>query len=248
MKLDGKVAVITGAAGGIGAATARLFAREGAKLSISDMDEIRLAKIAEEIKGIGAEVIRTKVDVADANSVQAMIDATMHMFGKIDILINNAGIIRDAMSWKMTDDQWDLVVDINLKGTFNCCRAVLPIMRSQNYGKIVNTSSVSSLGNPGQANYSAAKAGISALTKTLALEAARNGININCVAPGFIDTPMTQSMPQEMVQRMIEENVPLRRMGQPEEVARLHLYLVSDDSSFITGQIIFIDGGVSVGI
>lgn len=248
MKLKDKAAIITGAAGGIGAATARLFARQGARLSLSDVDEAGLALVAEEIEGSGVEVIHMKVDVADACSVQAMVDATANRFGRIDILINNAGLARDAISWKMTDDQWDLVMDVNLKGTFNCCRAVLPIMRKQGYGKIVNTSSISALGNVGQANYAAAKAGVSALTRTLALEAAGNGINVNSVAPGPIDTPLTQSMPPGMLQKMVEESVPLRRLGQPEEIARLHLYLASDDSSFITGQTIFIDGGASVGI
>lgn len=246
MKLTGKIAIITGAAGGIGAATARLLAQEGARLCISDMDDVHLAKVAEEIQGTGADIIYTKTNVANAESVQAMVDATINKFGRIDILINNAGIIRDTMSWKMTDEQWDLVIDVNLKGTFNCCRAVLPIMRNQNSGKIVNTSSISARGNPGQANYSAAKAGIIALTQTLALEAAKNGININCIAPGFVDTQMTRSMPAGVFQRALEK-VPLRRMGQPEEVAKLHLFLVSDDSSFITGQTIYIDGGISVG-
>ncbi|MBI4320258.1 MAG: SDR family oxidoreductase [Chloroflexi bacterium] len=247
-RLSGKVAVITGAAGGIGAATARLFAHEGAKLSILDLDEDRLGGVAAELETVGAKVVHMVTDVTDSKSVQKLVDVTLDRFGRIDILLNIAGLTRDCMSWKMTDDQWNLCLDVNLRGTFNCCRAVLPIMRSQGYGKIVNTSSVSSLGNIGQVNYAAAKAGVSAMTKTLALEVAKFGINVNCVAPGFIDTMMTQAMRQDVLKRVVEEKVPLGRMGRPEEVGKLYLYLVSDDASFMTGQVVFLDGGISVGI
>jgi 3-oxoacyl-[acyl-carrier protein] reductase len=249
-RLSGKVAFITGAGGGVGAATAMLFAQEGASISIVDKDEDRLALVAAEIQSAGGEAvcIHNQADIADLRSVQKAIDRTMDKCGAIHILLNIAGLTKDAISWKMTEEQWDSVIDVNLKGTFNCCKSVMPIMRSQRYGKIVNTSSVSSLGNVGQVNYSAAKAGLIGFTRTLALEAASHGINVNCVAPGFIDTPMTQAMPQDILRSIIEQKVPLRRLGKPEELAKLFLYLASEDSSFMTGQVLFFDGGISVGI
>ncbi len=248
MKLPGKIAIVTGSGSGIGRATAKLFAQEGARLVLVDLDEPSVATTADEIKQTGGEALAIKVDVTQPEQVSAMVDEVLGRFGQIDILVNNAGIIRDAMSWRMTDTDWSRVLEVNLTGSFLCCRAAIPSMRSRNYGKIINTSSISALGNPGQVNYSAAKAGIMALTKTLSLELARSGINVNCVAPGSIDTPMVKSMPQHIIDRMVEEKVPLRRMGHPDEVAKLHLFLASDDSSYITGQVIFIDGGVSVGV
>lgn len=248
MKLKGKVAIITGGGSGIGEATAKLFAQEGAKVVAADVNGEAAERVAEEIKKEGGEVLAVKVDVSRRQEAENMVAETLSRFGQIDILINNAGLFRDAMSWKMEDEQWNLVIDVNLKGTFLCSRAVIPHMRARNQGKIINTSSISVLGNPGQANYSAAKAGIIALTRTLALELARAGINVNCVAPGSIDTPILKGMPQDIVQRTVEEKVPLRRMGSPEEVAKLHLFLASEDSNYITGQVIFIDGGSSVGV
>lgn len=248
MKLAGKTAIITGSGSGIGRATAGIFFQEGARVVLADVDELSNARTADEIRKGGGEGLAVKVDITRPEEVHAMVDQALDRFGQIDILINNAGVFRDAVSWKMTDNQWSEVLEVNLTGTFLCCRAVIPAMRARNQGKIVNTSSISALGNPGQANYSAAKAGIMALTKTLALELARSGINVNCVAPGSIDTPMLKGMPKDIVDRMVHERVPLRRMGHPEEVARLHLFLASDDSGYITGQVIFIDGGVSVGV
>lgn len=248
MKLDGKAAIVTGAGSGIGRATAMLFAREGASVAVADVNYSSATGVAEEILNGGGQAHAVRVDVTHPQQVSDMLEETLKHFGRADILINNAGVFRDAMSWKMTEQDWDLVLDVNLRGCFLCCRAVIPILRAQGYGKIVNTSSIGALGNPGQANYSAAKAGVMALTRTLALELARSGINVNCVAPGSIDTPILRGMPQEMVQNMVQNKVPLRRMGLPEEVAKLHLFLASDDSAYITGQVIFIDGGVSVGI
>ncbi len=247
MKLKDKVAIVTGAASGIGEATAKLFAQEGAKVVVADVSEAGIKRVAKEIMDEGRESLAVKVDVSQRQEVENMVAEAIKQFGRIDILINNAGIFRDAMSWKMSDEQWDLVVKVNLTGTFLCSRAVIPYMRAQNQGKIVNTSSISALGNPGQANYSASKAGIIALTKTLALELARGNINVNCVAPGSINTPMTKDMPQDILQKMVEEKVPLRRMGDPGDVAKLHLFLASEDSNYITGQVVFIDGGISVG-
>ncbi|MCL5045835.1 MAG: SDR family oxidoreductase [Actinobacteria bacterium] len=248
MRLRDKVAIITGAGSGIGEATAMRFVGEGAKLVLADVNVAGLERVAEAVRERGGTVIFLRVDVSNAADVEAMVKTAVDQLGRIDILINNAGVIRDKLSWKMTEEQWDAVIDVNLKGTFLCCRAVTPTMQAQNYGKIVNTSSISSLGNPGQANYSAAKAGISALTRTLALELARNNINVNCVAPGSIDTPMIRSMPPEVLNSWIENSIPLRRMGQPSAVANVHLFLASSEADYITGQTIFVDGGISVGL
>lgn len=248
MRLRDKVAIVTGASGGIGQATAVRFANEGAKLVLADVNLQGLEAVARAIREMGGTVAFTKVDVSNPIDVEAMVKLALDQFGRIDILINNAGIIRDKFSWKMTDEQWDLVLDVNLKGTFLCCRAVIPTMRAQNYGKIVNTSSISALGNRGQANYTAAKAGVSALTRTLALELASNNINVNCVAPGAIDTPMVRSMPPEKLATWTEHRIPLGRMGKPSDVASLHVFLASDEADYITGQTIFVDGGISVGL
>lgn len=217
-------------------------------MALADLNELSIARVADEIRTEGGHAIPIRTDVTQPGEVSAMAARALDRFGHLDILINNAGVFRDALSWKMTEEEWDQVLEVNLKGTFLCCRAVIPAQRAQGYGKIVNTSSIGALGNRGQANYSAAKAGIMALTRTLALELASSGINVNCVAPGPIDTPILEGMPQDIIRHMVEERVPLKRMGKPEEVAKLHLFLASDDSSFITGQVIFIDGGVSVGI
>lgn len=248
MKLKERVAIVTGGGSGIGAATCKLFALEGAKVVLADTNLENATKVAGEIQAFGGQALPVRVDVTQSQDISTMVNQTMEHFGRVDVLINNAGVFRDAMSWKMSDQDWDLVQDVNLKGVFLCCRAVIPLMRAQNYGKIVNTSSIGALGNPGQANYSAAKAGVIALTKTLALELARANVNVNCVAPGSIDTPILMDMPQEALERIVHEKVPLRRIGRPEEVAKLHLFLASDDASYITGQVIFIDGGASVGI
>lgn len=248
MKLENRTAIITGAGSGIGRATALLFAQEGARVVVVDVAADAAASVAEEINAREGRAVGIRADVSKADEVQAMVEQSLTHFGRIDILINNAGVIRDNMSWKMSDQDWDKVLDVNLKGTFLCSRAVIPPMRAQGYGKIVNTSSIGALGNAGQANYSAAKAGVMALTKTLSLELARSGVNVNCVAPGSIDTPILKGMPPGMVEKKVLERVPLRRIGLPEDVAKLHLFLASDDSSYITGQVIFIDGGVSVGV
>lgn len=248
MKLEGKVAIVTGAGSGIGEATAKLFAQEGARVVVLDVNAEGIDRVTKAIGAAGGLALGAKVDVSQSQEVSDMMAKVISEFGRVDILINNAGIFRDAMSWKMTDEQWDQTVDVCLKGSFLCCRAVIPHMRAQSYGKIVNTASIAVLGTPGQANYSAAKAGVVAMTKVLALELGRAGVNVNCVAPGSINTPILQAMPQEILQKGIQEKTPLRRIGQPEEVAKLHLFLVSEDSSYITGQLIFIDGGISVGI
>jgi 3-oxoacyl-[acyl-carrier protein] reductase len=241
-RLQGKVALITGAGSGIGAATAQRFAQAGAIVAVNDMNEVGGSKTVAQIREAGGTAELYLGSVTDSGVVAHMIKDIVRQFGRIDILINNAGVTRDAMSYKMAEDQWDTVVDIHLKGSWLCARTAFEYMKEQNDGRIVNTSSTSSLGNIGQANYAAAKAGIWGLTKTLALEYARYNIRVNALAPGFISTPMTAQIPAHL-QEVGINNIPLKRKGEPEEVANLHLFLASDESSYITGQIIFVDGG-----
>lgn len=247
MRLEGKVALITGAGSGIGEATALRFSEEGARVVINDVDIENANRVAGEIKANGREAIVIKADISKKDEVENMIKQIVDQFGKLDILVNNAGINRDAFAKKMTEEQWDAVININLKGTFLCCQSALKIMSEQKYGKIINTSSIGALGNMGQANYAASKSGVIGLTKTLALECARYNINVNCVAPGATKTPMTSKMPKEIFD-MITQKIPLKRWAEPKEIANMHLFLASDEASYLTGQVIFVDGGISVGI
>lgn len=243
-RLKDKVAIITGAAAGIGEATARLFAAEGAAVALCDLAMDPLNKLVESITAEGGKAIAVKCNVGSEADVKTMVADTIAAFGKVDILINNAGITRDAVAIRMTEENWDLVIDINLKGTFLCCKAVLP--KIQRGGKIINTASISTLGNPGQANYAASKMGVIGLTRTLALEYAKKNICINAVAPGAVETPMLAEVPEKMREAMIAK-IPLGRPLPPIEIARAHLFLASDDANFITGQTLFVDGGMSVG-
>ena len=247
MRLKDKVALITGGGSGIGAAVARRFAQEGAKIAIGDVDVEGAEKVAAEIKDAGGEALICKADVRKRDEVEAMVDHVLREYGRLDILINNAGVTRDSLCARMSEEDWNFVVDVNLKGTFLCSKAAFRPMRKQRYGKIVNTASVAVRGNVGQVNYSASKAGIIGLTRTLALEFARAGICVNCIAPGFIETPMTEGLPEKVKEEALKR-IPLGRLGKPEEVANLHLFLASPESDYITGQVFFIDGGVSIGI
>jgi len=187
------------------------------------------------------------VDVRKRDEVNRMVDQVVQEFDRLDILINNAGVTRDNLAARMSEEEWDFVMDVNLKGTFFCSQAAYRPMRKQRYGKIVNTASVVVRGNMGQVNYVSSKSGIIGLTRTLALEYARSNITVNCIAPGFIDTPMSAAM-SDKVKELALERIPLKRMGIPEEVAQLHLFLASDEANYITGQVIFIDGGGSIGV
>jgi 3-oxoacyl-[acyl-carrier protein] reductase len=245
MRLAGRVALVTGAGGGIGTATARRLAQEGAQVAVMDLGAEGVAATAAAIRAEGGEALALLGDVTQAAVVQDIVRQVAERYGRLDVLINNAGINRDAMAPKMTEDQWDAVLTVNLKGTFLCCQAVFPIMREQNDGRIVNTSSISAVGNIGQANYAASKAGVIGLTRTLALEWARYGIRVNAVAPGGTETRMTAGIPAHIREQLISR-LPLKRFAQPEEIAAVHAFLASDDASYLTGQCIFADGGATI--
>ena len=247
MMLKDKVALITGGGSGIGKATVLRFSEEGAKIVINDVNVENANSVAEKVKAKGGEVLVCIADVCKKSDVENMIKQTLDQFGRLDILVNNAGINRDSFAKKMSEEQWDKVIDINLKGTFLCAQAALGPMIKQKSGRIINTASIGALGNIGQANYSASKAGVIGLSKTLALESARYNINVNCVSPGATNTAMTANMPPEIVQK-VKEKIPLGRFAEPEDIANIHLFLASEESNYITGQVIFVDGGISVGI
>lgn len=245
MRLKDRIAIITGAGQGIGRAAALTFAREGAKAAVADMNTATAQAVAEEIKKGGGQALAVSVNVADRASVEAMIKQVLDTWGQIDILVNNAGILRDAQLVKLTEENFDAVININLKGVFNCTQAVAPHMIERGSGRIVNTSSVVALyGNFGQTNYIAAKAGVIGMTKVWARELGRKGITVNAVAPGFIATDMTKDLPENVRQMMLDK-IPLRRIGQPEEVANAYLWLASDEASYVNGTVICVDGGVT---
>ena len=244
MKLEGKVAIVTGAGRGIGRIVALTLAGEGADIAVADFVPETAQAVAEEIRALGRRAIVVQVNVANMEDCEALVKQTVDELGKVDILVNNAGITRDALIPRMSEADWDAVISINLKGTFNCTKAVTRTMLKQRSGKIVNMASVMGIiGNPGQANYSASKGGVIALTKTTARELGSRGINVNAVAPGFIETPMTEVL-SETVRQSIINQIPLGRYGIPEDVAKLVLFLCTDDSSYITGQVINVDGGM----
>jgi 3-oxoacyl-[acyl-carrier protein] reductase len=244
LELTGKVALVTGAAQGIGKAVAMLLAQRGADIIISDVNLEKAEETSKEIATLGPRTMAIRANVAVVEEVEKMVQAIIERFGQIHILVNNAGIARDKLLLRMTEEDWDLVLDINLKGTFNCTKAVIRYMSKQRYGKIVNiTSVVGEMGNAGQANYSASKAGVIGFTKTIAREFASRGINVNAIAPGYIVTPMTEVLP-ERAKEDLKRMIPMERLGQPEDVAQAALFLVSEASNYITGQIINVNGGI----
>ena len=244
MRLKNKIAIITGGASGIGLATAKLFAKEGAKVIIWDLSP-KGEDVAEELTSKGHTAMFAKVSVADKEQVLKATSAALKQFGRIDILINNAGITKDRTLLKMTSEEWDDVISINLTGVFNCTQAVAPIMKEQNYGRIVSASSnVAIRGNYGQTNYVATKSAIIGLVKVWALELGRFGITANCIAPGFIKTAMTDAIPEEVRKQMIT-HIPAGRWGDPEDIANGYLYLSSDEASFVNGICLTIDGGAA---
>jgi 3-oxoacyl-[acyl-carrier protein] reductase len=246
MGLSGKVAIVTGAGSGIGAATARRLAKDGAAVLVVDAMEEGAARTASDIVAAGGKALACRCDVSKSAEVKAAVERAMKELGGVHCLVNNAGITRDAMAKKLTEAQWDEVMAVNLKGTFLFCQAAMMPMMEQNWGRIVNTASIAVLGNMGQSNYAASKAGVIGLTRTLALELARNQITVNCVAPGATDTAMFRGVPDEIKAKIVG-TIPLKRMAKPEEIAGVHAFLCSDDAAFVTGQVIFADGGSSVG-
>lgn len=244
MRLIDKVAIITGGGSGIGRATALRFAEEGAKVIVWDINLDEAEKTVEEIKSAGGTGKAYKVDVTDRKQIENTVNSILEEFHKIDILINNAGITMDATLMKMTEEQWDRVIDINLKGTFNCGQIIAKHMAQRGSGVILNAASVVGLyGNFGQTNYAASKWGVIGMTKTWAKELGKKNIRVNAVAPGFISTPMVEKMPENVL-NMMKEKALLRRLGTPEEVANAYLFLASDEASFITGAVLSVDGGV----
>jgi 3-oxoacyl-[acyl-carrier protein] reductase len=246
MRLQDNIALITGAAQGIGLATARKFAAEGASLVLCDRNPATLDPVAAELRASGTQVLAQALDVSDRAAFTALVDAALARFGRIDTLVNNAGITRDARLVKMTDEQFDAVIDVNLRAVFRCTQIVAPHMIERGSGAILSASSVVALyGNFGQTNYAATKAGIIAMTKTWARELGPKGVRVNAVAPGFIQTPMLATIPDKVMEQMAER-VPLRRLGQAEEIASVYAFLASSEASYISGAVIEVDGGMTL--
>ena len=244
MRLENKVAFITGAAQGIGREIALKFASEGADIVVGDINLEKAIKTQADIEALGRKALALEMDVTDYAKLTEALNKILDKFGKVDILVNNAGITKDNLILRMGDAEWDAVISVNLKGTFNCTKAVSRLMLKQRYGKIINVASIIGIiGNAGQANYSASKAGIIALTKTAAKELASRNINVNAVAPGFIQTEMTARLPEGLKQKM-QEAIPLGRFGSSGDVAAVCVFLASEEASYITGQTIIVDGGM----
>ncbi len=246
MGLTDKVVLVTGAGGGIGASIALEFSRSGAKVVVADVIEEFSLNTVSRITERGGEALAVTVDVSQISSVEEMVKKILDKFGKIDILINNAGITRDNLLLRMKDEEWDKVININLKGVFNCTKVVVRSMMKQRKGKIVNIASiVGIIGNAGQSNYAASKGGVISLTKTWAKEFASRNINVNAIAPGFIRTKMTDKL-SEQIKEKINQQIPLKRFGEVEDVANLCVFLSSDEANYITGEVIKLDGGMAI--
>jgi 3-oxoacyl-[acyl-carrier protein] reductase len=246
MRLAGKVSIITGAGQGIGRATALKFAKEGAKVAVCDINMTTVDETVRLVREAGGETAGFRVDVTDKDSIAEMVEGVMAKWGRVDTLVNNAGIVQDAQFKKMSEDQFDRVIDVNLKGVYNCTKAVVDIMLAQNSGVILNASSIVGIyGNFGQTNYAATKFGVIGMVKTWARELGRKGIRANAICPGFVETPILASMPEKVV-RMMEDRVPMGRLAKPEEIANTYAWLASDEASYINGAVIEVSGGVTI--
>jgi len=244
MRLKGKIALVTGAAQGIGQAIAACLAGNGADVVVADLDEDRTRDTVELIRLKGQRALPVRVNVAEWDAVKCMINQVLKEWGRIDLLVNNAGITKDGLLIRMKEEEWNAVLQVNLTGTFYCMKAVVPSMSKQRYGRIVNIASiVGAIGNVGQANYAASKAAVIGLTKTVAREYAGRMITVNAVAPGFIDTAMTQHLPQDVRGSLLEQ-IPCKRLGQPDDVAEAVCFLASDAASYITGHVLHVNGGM----
>jgi 3-oxoacyl-[acyl-carrier protein] reductase len=244
MSLEGKTAIVTGAAQGIGRAIAECLAQAGADIVVADLDPGRSTETVDSVEKLGRKALNIKVNVADANDTKAMVEQVLKAWGKVDILVNNAGITRDGLLLRMKEDDWNLVLQINLNGTFNCTKAVLQPMTKQRYGRVVNIASiVGVIGNAGQANYSASKAAVIGFTKTVGREYASRNVTVNAVAPGFIDTAMTHGLPTEVKDTLLKQ-IPLGRLGTPADVAAAVRFLVSEEAAYITGHVLHVNGGM----
>ena len=243
-RLENKIAIVTGGAQGIGKATVEKFLIEGATVLIWDVDDTKGNKFVNDLSAQGFKTKFMKVNVAKFDEVDKAINDIINLYGRVDILVNNAGILRDGTLVKMTPEQWQQVIDVNLTGVFNCTKAVAPHMIEKQYGKIINATSVVGLyGNFGQTNYVATKAGVIGMTKVWARELGRKGINVNAIAPGFIATEMVETMPEKVITTM-KEKTPLGRLGKPEDIANAYCFLASEEASFINGTVLSVDGGV----
>jgi 3-oxoacyl-[acyl-carrier protein] reductase len=246
MRLAGKVSIVTGAARGIGLATALKFAREGALVALCDVDQAAVDGAVREVRQAGGEALGFVVDVTRPATIRAMVDAVMQKYGRIDVLVNNAGIVQDAQLLKMSDVQFDKVIDVNLKGTYNCTKAVADIMVQQGSGVILNASSIVGIhGNFGQTNYAASKFGVIGMVKTWARELGRKGVRANAVCPGFVETTILSSIPEKVLDAM-RARVPLGRLAKPEEIANTYAFLASDEASYINGAVIEVSGGATI--
>lgn len=244
MGLRDKIAIITGSSRGIGQAVAMALANAGADVVVADVNLEAAEQVAIDIRALGRKALAVKTNVADAAEAAGMVQAAVKEFGKVDILVNNAGITRDTLIMRMKEEDWDAVLNVNLKGVFNCTKAVITPMMKQRYGRIVNIASVVGIiGNAGQANYASAKAGMIGFTKSIAREVASRGITVNAIAPGFIATQMTDVLPENAKVKLMEQ-IPLGRLGQPEDIANAVVFLASDAASYITGQTISVNGGM----
>jgi len=244
MSLAGKTAIVTGAAQGIGRAIAEALAHAGADVAVADLDPGRSQDTVTAITKMGRRALNIKVNVADWNDAKAMVDQVVKEWGKVDILVNNAGITRDGLLLRMKEEDWNLVLQVNLNGTFNCTKAALQPMSKQRSGRIVNIASiVGAIGNAGQANYAASKAAVIGFTKSVAREYASRAVTVNAVAPGFIDTAMTQQLSAD-VKEALSKQIPLGRLGQPSDVAEAVKFLASDEAGYITGHVLHVNGGM----